>query len=212
MPFLEQLRFNNLGDVLVYLVPSISTVLTCVAVALGGYPAYRIYVARTANAGKLMERHPFLKTGHRLLQNRFYINAFYYKVASFARFLAQKIYSSLEHGLNTLNGFIAGRFLFLSRITYKYVETEGIVKPQIRGFSRFYEMIYRRVVSLSQWAYPHLELGGFEALNYKFANAVAYLSDKIRKTQTGVLSYNMLAIPIGIVLMVILLMEFGGIL
>ena len=212
MPFLEQLRFNNLGDVLVYLVPSISTVLTCVAVAFGGYPAYRIYVARKADAGKLMEKHLVLKTGNKLLRNRFYINAFYYKVASSARFLSQKIYSSLEYGLNTLNGFIAGSFLFLARIAYRYVETKGIVKPQIRGFSRFYEMIYERVVSLSQWAYPHLELGGFEALNYKFAKAVAYLSDKIRKTQTGVLSYNMLAIPIGIVLMVILLMEFGGIL
>ncbi|MFB0523145.1 MAG: NADH-quinone oxidoreductase subunit L, partial [Candidatus Bathyarchaeia archaeon] len=212
MPFLEQLRFNNLVDVLVYLVPSISTVLTCVAVALGGYPAYRIYVARKVDAAKLTEKYSFLKTANRILRNRFYINAFYYKVASSARFLSQKICNSLEYSLNVLNGFIASRFLSLARITYKYVETEGIAKPQIRGFSKFYEMISGQVVSLSHWAYPHLELGGFEALNYKFAKAVAYLSNKIRKTHTGVLSYNMLAISIGIAVMVILLIEFGGIL
>jgi len=212
MPFLEQLRFNNLVDVLVYLVPSISTVLTCVAVALGGYPAYRIYVARKVDAAKLTEKYSFLKTANRILRNRFYINAFYYKVASSARFLSQKICNSLEYSLNVLNGFIASHFLSLARITYQYVETEGIAKPQIRGFSKFYEMISGQVVSLSQWAYPHLELGGFEALNYKFAKAVAYLSNKIRKTHTGVLSYNMLAIAIGIVLIVVLLVEFGGIL
>ncbi|MFQ5758687.1 MAG: hypothetical protein ACE5IF_03305, partial [Candidatus Bathyarchaeia archaeon] len=114
--------------------------------------------------------------------------------------------------LNALNGFIASRFLSLARVTYKYVETEGITKPQIMGFSKFYEMITRRVVSLSQWAYPHLELGGFEAFNYKFAKLIAYFSDKIRKTHTGVLSYNMLAIPVGIVLLIILLIKFGGIL
>ncbi len=238
MPFLAQLRFNNLNEVLVYLVPSISTVLTCVAVAFGGYPAYRIYIARKVDAAELTEKFSFLKTANRILRNRFYINAFYYEVASSARLLSQKINNSieygidalngliahstrglsqkicrsLEHSLNVLDGLIATRFLSLARSAYKYVETEGITKPEIRGFSKFYEMISRRVVSLSRWAYPHLELGGFEALNYKFAKAVAYFSDKIRKTHTGVLSYNMLAISIGIVLMVILLVEFGGIL
>jgi NADH-quinone oxidoreductase subunit L len=212
MPFLGQLTFNNVATVLVYIVPSISTVLTGVAVAFGGYPAYKIYIARKADAERLTEKYWFLKTGHKLLRNRFYFDKGYYKVAYITRYLSQKIYNSLEHGLNTLNAFIASRFLSLARITHKYVETEGIAKPQIRGFSKFYEMISGRVVSLSQWAYPNLELGGFEALNYKFAKAVAYLSNKIRKTHTGVLSYNMLAISIGIAVLVILLIEFGGIL
>ena len=210
--FLEQPTFNNLIDVLVYIVPSISTVLTCVAVASGGYPAYKIYVARKVDAGRLTEKYRFLKKAHKLLRNRFYIDAFYYKVASSAQFLSKKMHNSLEYGLNALNGFIASRFLSLAKSTYKYVETEGITKPQIRGFSKFFEMISRRVVELSQWAYPHLELGGLEAFNYKFAKLIAYLSDKIRKTHTGVLSYNMLAIPVGIILLVILLIEFGGIL
>ncbi|MDH5780915.1 MAG: hypothetical protein OEZ29_10020, partial [Candidatus Bathyarchaeota archaeon] len=212
MPFLGQPTFNNVATVLVYIVPSISTVLTGVAVAFGGYPAYKIYIARKADAGRLTEKYWFLKTGHKLLRNRFHFDKVYYKVAHITRFLSQKIYNSLEYGLNTLNDFIASRFLSLARTTHKYVETEGIAKPQIRGFSKFYEMISGRVVSLSHWAYPHLELGGFEALNYKFAKAVAYLSNKIRKTHTGVLSYNMLAISIGIAVMVILLIEFGGIL
>ena len=238
MPFLEQLTFNNIVEVLVYLIPSISTVLTCVAVALGGYPAYRIYLARKVDARRLIEKYWFLKTAHKLLRNRLYIDAAYYKVASFVQFLSQKMHevlestidvisrlvanttmiisrkmhNSLEYSLNLLNSFLANRFLSLARITYKYVETEGITKPEVRGFSRFFEVISDRVVSLSKWAYPHLELGGFEELNYELARIIAYFSDKIRKTHTGILSHNMLALPIGVVLLVILLMKFGGIL
>ena len=212
LSFLKHQTFNNLIEVLVYIIPSISTVLTCVAVAVGGYPAYKIYITRKVYPERLTDEHRFLKVAHRLLRNRFYIDAFYYRVAYSARFVSQKIHNSLEYGLNALNGFIANRFLSLARITYRYVETEGIAKPQIIGFSKFFEMTSRRVVSLSQWLYPHLELGGFEGFNRKLAEAVAYFSDKLRKIHTGVLSYNILVIPISIVLLVILLMKFGGIL
>jgi NADH:ubiquinone oxidoreductase subunit 5 (subunit L)/multisubunit Na+/H+ antiporter MnhA subunit len=212
LSFLKQLTFSNIVEVLLYIIPSISTVLTCAAVAFGGYSAYRIYVARKVDAERLTKKYQFLKSANGLLRNRFYIDAFYYKVASSARFLSQKIYDGLECGLNALNVFMVSCVRSLVKIAYKYVETEGIAKPQIIGFSKFFETTSRRMVALSRWAYPHLELGGFEALNYKFAKAVAFISDKIRRTHTGVLSYNMLTIPVGIVLLVILLTKFGGIL
>ena len=158
-----------------------------------------------------MEKHRFLNAAYKLLLNRFYINAFYYKVAYFARFLSQKIHDGLEHGLNALNDLIASRFLSFARMTHKYVEMEGITKSPISGFSSFFDVITGRVVSLSQWAYLHLELGGFEAFNHKFARVVTYFSGKIRKIQTGVLSYNILAILAGLMLMVMLIMKFGGI-
>ncbi len=238
LPFLKQLTFSNIVEVLLYIIPSISTVLTCVAVAFGGYPAYRIYIARKIDAEGLTKKYQFLKSANGLLRDRFYINALYYKVASSARFLSQKIndslecgidmlnrlvahsthvfsqkiYDSLEYGLNALNVFMVSCVRSLVKISYKYVETEGIAKPQIIGFSKFFETTSRRMVALSRWAYPYLELGGFEVFNYRFAKAVAFISDKIRRTHTGVLSYNILAIPVGIVLLVILLTKFGGIL
>jgi NADH-quinone oxidoreductase subunit L len=236
MPLLKQLTFNNIVEVLVYIVPSISTVLTCVAVAFGGYPAYKIYVARKVDAGRLMEKYRFLKIAHKFLRNHFYIDAFYYKVASSARFFSQKTYNSLEYGvdavnrlvaqsavifsqkihssleysLNALNGFMASLFLSLARITYKYVETEGITKPQIMGFRKFFDTAYRGMALLSQWAYPRLELRGLEAFNRVLAKAVTGLSRKFRKIQSGVLSYNMLAVFFGIILLAILLLLFGG--
>jgi NADH:ubiquinone oxidoreductase subunit 5 (subunit L)/multisubunit Na+/H+ antiporter MnhA subunit len=210
LPMFEQMTFNNIGEVLVYIIPSISTVLTCVAVAFGGYPAYKIYITRKADAGSLMEKYRFLKTVHKVLRNRFYIDAFYYKVASSARFFSHKIHNSLEYGLNALNGFTASRFLSLARITYTYAETEGITKPQIMGFRKFFDTAYRGMALLSQWAYPRLELGGFEAFNRLMAKAVTGFSRIFRKIQSGVLSYNILAVFAGIILLAILLCLFGG--
>lgn len=184
MPFLEQLTFNNIIKVLEYLIPQISTVLTCVAVALGGYPAYKIYITRKADAETLMEKHHFLKTIRGLLRNRFYIDTLYYKVASSTQSLA--------------------------RITYKYVETEGMTKPQIMGLTKIFDTAYRGMALLSQLAYPRLELGGLEAFNRLIAKTVFSLSEKFRKIQSGVLSYNLLAVFVGIVLLVILLLLFGG--
>ncbi len=210
MLFLERLTFNDLFQVLGYIIPSISTVLTCVAVALGGYPAYKIYITCKADAGRLMEKYRFLKTAHKFLRNRFYIDTFYYKVASSTRFFSQKIYDTLEYGLNVLNGFMANCFLSLARITHKYVETEGITKPQIMGFTKIFDTAYRGMALLSQWAYPRLELGGLEAFNRLIAKTVTSLSEKFRKIQSGVLSYNILAVLVGIVFLVILLLLFGG--
>lgn len=204
--------FNSFIAVLAYIVPTISTVLTCAAVAFGGYIAYRIYLTREVDVVDLVERHWFLKTGHRLLRRRLYIDALYYKVANFVMFVSHEMHNSLERLLDLFNVFLAARFLSFSKLVYKYVETEGISTPEIKGFGRFYEMISRRVVSLSRWAYPHVELGGFETFNRKFAKALAYLSSKIRRTQTGLLSYNMLTVAIGTVLIMVLLMKFGGLL
>jgi len=210
MQFLEQLTFDNIFAVLGYLIPSTSTVLTCVAVAVGGYPAYKLYITCKADPERLMEKHRFLKMAHRFLRNRFYIDAFYYKVASSTRFFSQKIHDNLEYGLNVFDGFVASRFLSLARITYKYVETEGITKPQIMGFTKILDTAYRGMALLSQLAYPRLELGGFEAFNRLMAKVVTGFSGLFRKIQSGVLSYNILAVFAGIILLAILLRLFGG--
>jgi hypothetical protein len=173
---------------------------------------FAIYMALKAEAEMLMDRYHFLNGAYKLLLNRLYIDAFYLRVAHASHLLSQKIHNSLEYGLNTLNGLIASLFSSLAKGAYKYVEMEGITKPAISGFSGFFDIITNKVFTLSQWVYPHLELGGLEAVNHKFAEAVAWFSSKIRKIQTGVLSYNVSAMLVGIVLIAILTMYFGGIL
>jgi len=209
LPFQRQLAFKNLTEVLVYIVPSISTVLTCVAVAIGGYPAYKIYMSNKIDADSLLEKHAFLRAIHKVLWNRLYISTFYDKVAYSIQALSKKMLRNLESNLDALNSFTASHILALAKKTHKYVETEGITKPGIKGFSSFYETLSAKAIAFSQWAYPHLELGGFEKFNHKLAKTVAYFSNKMRKTQTGILSYNMLTIPVGIALMIILITKLG---
>ncbi len=208
----RQVVFNGVTDVLLYLIPSFSTVLTCVAVALGAYPAYKIYISGKVDAWELMERHGFLKRLNSLFRNRFYVDTLYSKVAYLIRHISYKLFHSSEYTIDGFNNFVALHFYSFAGLVHKYVETEGISKPEIRGFSRFFETMTARVVSLSEWAYPHLELGGFEEFNRKLAMIISVLSSRVRKIQTGVLSYNMLIIICGIIIMLILIMKLGGIL
>ena len=124
--------------------------ITCVALAIGGYPAYKLYITRQVDPVRLTEEHSFLKKIHKFLWNRCYIDALYRKI------------------------FAEGTKAF-SKVSYK----------------RF-------------------ELRGIDALNYFIANLVTSFCRYFRKTQTGVLSYNMLMAFIGAGLLIVLLLLFGG--
>jgi len=176
-PLLHTLTFPTIVDVLVYIVPSISTVLTCVAVAVGGYPAYQLYIARRVDPAKLIKEHPFLKKIHTFFWNRFYINALYYKIFAYpAITLSKGLYKGLEFGgIDTFNYAVAGFFKRISKVAYK-----------------------------------KLELGGIDALNYSIASVTTSFCRRFRKTHSGILSYNMLAVSVGIVLLIALMFIFGG--
>ncbi|MFB0502294.1 MAG: NADH-quinone oxidoreductase subunit L [Candidatus Bathyarchaeia archaeon] len=74
----------------------------------------------------------------------------------------------------------------------------------------FYYKVAHGAITLSQWAYPSVELGCFERFNHKVSENAAKFSEKIRRTQTGILSFNMLGVLFGTVLLAILLLSFGG--
>jgi len=80
----------------------------------------------------------------------------------------------------------------------------------LRGFDALYYSIagfFRRV---SEVAYEKLELGGIDAINYLIANVTTSFCQLFRKTHSGILSYNMLAFSVGIVLLIVLIFIFGG--
>jgi len=176
-PLLHTLTFPNIVDVLVYIIPSISTVLTCVAVAVGGYPAYLLYIARRVDPAKLVKEHLFLKKVHTFFWNRFCINALYYKIFAYpAITLSKGLYKRLEFGgIDKFNYSVAGFFRRISRVVHE-----------------------------------RLELGGIDALNYLIANVTTSFCRHFRKTHSGILSYNMLAVSVGIVLLIALIFIFGA--
>ncbi|MCK4439587.1 hypothetical protein KAU85_01255, partial [Candidatus Bathyarchaeota archaeon] len=176
LPLLETLTFSNIVDVLMYIVPSISTVLTCVAVAVGGYPAYQLYIARRVDPVKLIEEHRFLRKVYNFLWKRCYINALYYKVADGIKAFSNIVYKRLDRNIDSLNYRFASFFRRLSSVMYKYSELRGI-----------------------------------DALNYFLAHRVTSFARRVRKTHTGVLSYNMLTAFVGAIILIILLLLFGGV-
>lgn len=70
--------------------------------------------------------------------------------------------------------------------------------------------VHKIVVSISRSLYENVELKVLDAFNYCVANLTIAFCQRFRKTHTGVLSYNMLAVIIGIILLLILLFLFGG--
>ncbi|MBI4257583.1 MAG: NADH-quinone oxidoreductase subunit L [Thaumarchaeota archaeon] len=53
--------------------------ISLIGVAVGAFPAYRYYIARTADPSSLVSR-GFLASLYKFLENRWYIDAFYYRV------------------------------------------------------------------------------------------------------------------------------------
>jgi NADH:ubiquinone oxidoreductase subunit 5 (subunit L)/multisubunit Na+/H+ antiporter MnhA subunit len=124
--------------------------VTCIALAIGAYPAYQLYVACKVDPAKLTKEHAFLKKIHHFLWNRCHFDS--------------------------LNYAVAGFFRRLSSVMYEY--------PELRGI---------------------------DALNYFIAHRVTSFARRFRKTHTGVLSYNMLTAFVGVIILIVLLLLFGGI-
>jgi len=118
--------------------------LTCAAIVIGGYPAYKLYVIHQSDPARLIKEHHFLKKAHDFLSNRCYIDMIYRKVfADGTRMLSENLYKRLELSIDALNYLIANQYMSSAR--------------------------------------------------------------RFRKTHTGVLSHDMLAVCMGIVLLIFLL-------
>jgi NADH-quinone oxidoreductase subunit L len=194
--------FSNIADVLVYIVPSISTVLTCAAVAVGSYPAYQLYISRRVNPVKLIEEHRFLGKAYGFLWKRCYIDALYHKIADGTKTFSNIVYKRLELSIDTLNYTVASLFRKSSKLAYTHLERS--IDASNYGVAG----LFRRLSSL-MYKYP--ELRGIDALNYFLAHFVTSFTRRFRKTHTGVLSYNMLTTFVGAIILIILLLLFGGV-
>ena len=184
MPITGMTVFRDVFDFVIYIIPSASTLMTILALTIGGYASYQLYIARNVDPGELMKRHLFMNRFRLFLQKRCLIDVAYSKVA---------------------RGII-----LLARGLYRNVEMEGIKTFRIRGINEFFDIAIKWLASLSQWIYPSVELGIFERFNERLVEGVVKTSEKIRSIQTGILSYNMLFMAIGVVAIGLILLAFGG--
>jgi NADH-quinone oxidoreductase subunit L len=211
LPIVNELVFRNFLDVLIYIVPSISTLMTITALIVGGYISRQLYIVRKISPRDIMSRYPILTKIHTFFLNRCYIDALYYKIAYLAISFSRKLYRNVEmkgikrlriKGIDELFNIAVKWMALLSRRIYPSVE--------LGYFEAFNRKIVEGIAKLSQRIHSSVELGCFEKLNQKVAENTTKLSEKLRWTQTGVLSYNMLIMLIGIAMLAFLLLVFGG--
>jgi NADH-quinone oxidoreductase subunit L len=205
VPFLE-----NVFEVGWYLVPSLSTVLGLAALALGVYPAYRIYQSRTTIPETWLAKHPLLRRTQNMLVNQLYMDAVFRRIAGYTTAFSRVTHDHFERELTRFTSRIGGRVLSLARTSYKYLELEGISRWEIKGLNQGFDVMVQNGLALARWAYPRLELQRFEAFNDALPRGVARLVERVRDLHTGVLSYNMLAALGGIILMLVLVLLSGG--
>jgi NADH-quinone oxidoreductase subunit L len=184
MPVVGEVVFHDVFDVVLQIVPSISTVMTVLALIVGGYLSTQLYITRKMDPSEITRKYRFVAWIHAFFLNRCYVDFLYRQVA----------YVGVD----------------ISKRLYKSVEMEGIKTFRIRGINEFFDVGIRWLSSLSQWIYPSVEIAGFERLNQILAKYTEKLSDKIRITQTGVLSINMLFMLVGAVVLAALLFFLGG--
>jgi len=184
MPIVGMTVFNDVFDFVIHIIPSASTLMTLLALAIGGYASYQIYITESVDPRDLMQRHPFIDRFRLFLQKRCLIDVAYREAA---------------------RGAVA-----LARGLYRNVEMEGIKTFKIRGINEFFDIAIRWLASLSQWIYPSVELGIFERFNERVVKETIRISEKVRSVQTGVLSYNMLLMIVGILALGIILLASGG--
>ena len=211
LPIVQEVVFNSVFDVLWYIIPSVSTVLTISALIVGGYISRMLYIKRRIEPDEITQRYPILRGIHATLLNRCYINAFYDRVAHTAINLSQMLYRNVEmegirrpriRGINEFFDLAVRWMISLSRWVYSSVE--------LAGLERFNQGIAEKLTNLSQRTYQSVELGGFEEFNKGIAQDATRFSEKLRKTQTGVLSHNMLVVFLGMIIVLVLFLMFGG--
>ena len=142
LPTSPQLFFGNIFDVILYIVPSISTLFSTVALAIGGYCAYRLYMTHQADPVKIVEEHQFLRKAHNFLRNGCYIDKFFNKIADGTKAFSKVMFKRLERYIDSLN-YVAARFIArLSKAAYKY--------PELKGFDALNYFIANFITRLSQ--------------------------------------------------------------
>jgi NADH-quinone oxidoreductase subunit L len=211
LPIVGEVIFQNVFDVVMYIVPSISTVMTIIALIVGGYVSRQLYITHEFDYEKIVKRFPPLKSIHAFFLNRCYIDYIYHKIAHGAIIFSRKIYRNVEMegiksfrigGINEFFDMAINWLALLSQLIYPSIE--------LRYFERLNQKIAVNVTRFSGWIYPSVELAGFEGFNQKLAENTSKLSKRLRETQTGVLSYNMLIMLIGIIMIAVLFVIFGG--
>jgi len=187
----------------------IATKLTAVGLSaamllLGGFTGWYIYLARKVDPKEIVDKSPVLKGIYTFLWNRWYMNPTYYKVfVDGVLNFKEVVFRSLEKGvMDKISDAVSGAFTGFSRIAFKGFE--NVIFDKISG------AVSGFTVWLSGEMFSSIETKGIDqGLNIGVPVAATELYHRVKKIQTGILSYNILYIILTL-LVLILIFILGG--
>jgi NADH:ubiquinone oxidoreductase subunit 5 (subunit L)/multisubunit Na+/H+ antiporter MnhA subunit len=229
--------FKNFIDVFFYIIPSISTIMTLIALFVGSYVSRKLYITHEIDPKELEKKHLLIAKTRSIFLNRFYFNYTIKKITNYVKSFSKKLYRTVEmegnkrlgtRGISEVFGLAMNWLISYSKWIYPTLEQGFFEKinnnvgkkagrfsrwmysfVELKGFEKSINNVGKKAGRISRWMYSFVELKGFEKINQKVAKTVSKISEKIRKMQTGILSYNMLIMLIGLIVIAILLI-FGG--
>jgi NADH-quinone oxidoreductase subunit L len=175
---------------------------------IGGVLGWLFYLSRKVDSWAFVSGNPILKPIHTFLFNRWYMNSTYYKVFVYGLIdFAKAVFASLESMVfDKISGFVSGAAVAFGKAlsvfqdkVYDPLINRGILNVFVEGSRVLFKDLETEVVD--------------EGLNVGVPAAMTGLHNRVKKLQTGVLSYNiiyMVIIFLGLIIG-LLYMLYGGV-
>jgi len=171
---------------------------------IGGVLGWTFYLARKVDSWAFVSQNPVLKPIHTFLWNRWYMNPAYYKVFVDGTLkLKQEIFERFELGfMDKISDEVSGGVLRLKQAIFEGFELKVI--DRIGGAVSGALMIFGHDL------YKLFEISGIDRyFNYGVPSLATRIYHRIKKVQTGVLSYNMIYLILLLVLLFVGMLLWG---
>ncbi len=196
---------GHLATTLAFELAHIDTTVALISIGmvfLGIVPAYFIYIKQQFSAAE-MGRNPIIAGLHKFLTNRWYINAFYYKVFVYGTIRVFKtILDKFELGIIDRSHYVfAEKAIDAARVSSKGLET--------RGFNALSYFIATLGITLSKVS-NFIDVRIVDGIINGIAGTGKKLSNAFGKLQTGIVEQYVALMTTGIVVTVFIVLYLIG--
>lgn len=237
-PLVKKPFLVDVFEVSIYILPTVSTILSLIVCGVGAYLSYHMYITQRVTLDRWMQKFTVLQVTHRVLFNRFYFDTFFQKfaewvisasallmrfvekgmdmvlntVASMVATASKLIFHAFEQQFDIITAALSTRVVTAVRASYHLIELEGLSQRPLKGFNELFNSLTRTLLYLAQQLYNLFEENIAQKLQRDFLISFQHLENQLRRLHTGSVSYNLLmvAIGLGLLLGLLLLFSFGG--
>lgn len=174
-------------------------VTSLIAIAVGGGIAYAIYVAKKIDQKRLIAEHKILGTIYTFFWNRWFMNPTYYRIfVNGTLKLSSGTFGAVELGIMDKISIAVGKVtVCLSSLMKKAIEAGIMSKINVAAGIM--------IIYLSDLTRKVIETEIMDKINVIIAMRIISACNRLRKIQTGVLSYNITYIVIALIVLLIVL-------